>query len=60
MGPHAGFIWASYAITAAVVSALIYRAITDERRQRKALERLEAQGIRRRSDARAATGGPSA
>ena len=60
LGPHAGFIWASYAITAAVVSALIYRAITEERRQRKALERLEAQGIRRRSDARASTGGSSA
>ncbi len=51
LGPHAVFIWAAYGLTAAVVSALVLRAILDERRQRLALARLEAQGIRRRSEA---------
>jgi heme exporter protein D len=52
MGPHAAFIWASYGVTAVVIAALILRAILDERKQRQALIRLEAQGIRRRSDMR--------
>lgn len=52
MGPHAAFIWAAYGVTAAVVAALIFRAILDERRQRRALIRLEEQGIRRRSGTR--------
>ncbi len=59
LGPHAGFIWASYAITAVVVSALVFRAIAEERKQRKALARLEAQGIRRRSDAHSSGNGHS-
>jgi heme exporter protein D len=55
MGPHAVFIWASYGVTGAVIAALILRAVADERRQRRALARLEAQGIRRRSDSRSAS-----
>jgi heme exporter protein D len=51
LGPHAGFIWAAYAITAIVVAALVMRAILQEGGQRRILARLEAQGIRRRSDA---------
>ncbi len=50
LGPHAAFIWASYAVTAVVVAGLVIRAILEERGQRQALARLEAQGIRRRSD----------
>lgn len=50
LGPHASFIWTAYGLSAAVVSALVLRAVLDERRQRRALARLEAQGIRRRSD----------
>ena len=51
LGPHAAFIWAAYGITALVVAALVARAILQEREQRRILARLEAQGIRRRSDA---------
>ncbi len=50
LGPHAAFIWSAYAVTAVVVAGLVIRAIYEERRQREALLRLEAQGIRRRSD----------
>jgi heme exporter protein D len=49
LGPHAVFIWTAYAVTAAVIALLVARAILDERHQRKALVKLEAQGIRRRS-----------
>ncbi len=51
LGPHAAFIWASYGVTILVIGGLILRAILDERNQRQALVKLEAQGIRRRSDA---------
>lgn len=51
LGPHAVFIWTAYGVTTAVIALLIARAILDERRQRAALVRLEAQGIRRRSAA---------
>lgn len=49
LGPHAVFIWTAYGVTTAVIALLVARAILDERRQRHALVRLEAQGIRRRS-----------
>jgi heme exporter protein D len=49
LGPHAVFIWTAYGVTTAVIALLVARAILDERRQRAALVRLEAQGIRRRS-----------
>jgi heme exporter protein D len=49
LGPHAVFIWTAYGVTTAVIALLVARAILDERRQRKALVKLEGQGIRRRS-----------
>lgn len=49
LGPHAAFIWICYAATALVVSGLIAWLIADGRRQRAALEDLEARGVRRRS-----------
>ena len=49
LGPHAAFIWMAYGATALVVSALVARAIYEEERRKKALAKLEAQGIRRRS-----------
>lgn len=52
LGEHAVFIWSSYGATALVITALIVRAWMEERKQRQALVRLEAQGIRRRSDTR--------
>lgn len=52
LGPHWGFIAASYAIFAVVVIGLVLWVTSDHRAQRKALADLEARGIRRRSDTR--------
>jgi heme exporter protein D len=49
LGPNAIFIWTAYGATALVLTALVARAIYDERRQKKVLAKLEAQGVRRRS-----------
>lgn len=49
LGPHAAFIWASYAIVALVLAGLILWLIIDGRRQTRALAELEARGVRRRS-----------
>jgi heme exporter protein D len=46
---HAGFIIASYGMTALIIAGLILRAVLDERAQRRALSDLEARGVRRRS-----------
>jgi heme exporter protein D len=48
-GPHAGFIWASYAIVAVVLSLLVAWLVIDGRRQQRLLDELEARGVRRRS-----------
>ena len=49
LGPHGAFIIGSYAVTALVVGGLILAAILDQRAQRRALDELEARGVRRRS-----------
>jgi heme exporter protein D len=49
LGPHASFIVASYAVVAVVMAGLVAWLVLDGRRHRRALEALEAQGIRRRS-----------
>jgi heme exporter protein C len=49
-GPHAGFIWASYAIAAVVLSLLAAWLVIDGRRLQRLLDELEAHGVRRRSD----------
>ncbi|ODN72517.1 heme exporter protein CcmD [Methylobrevis pamukkalensis] len=54
LGPHAGFILASYGITVAVIAGLIVWVIADHRAQKRRLADLEARGLRRRSAARAA------
>jgi heme exporter protein D len=54
LGQHAAFIIAAYAVTFAAIAALAFFIVDDDRRQRRALVELEAQGIRRRS-ARAST-----
>lgn len=51
MGQYATFIIASYVLTFAAIGALVAHAILNERKQQRALATLEAQGIRRRSDA---------
>jgi heme exporter protein D len=51
LGPHAVFIIASYAIVATVMLALIAWLVFDGRRYQRALDALEARGVRRRSQA---------
>ena len=42
LGPHAAFIWASYALMAAVLAALTAWLVLDGRRQARLLADLEA------------------
>ena len=49
LGPHAAFIWASYAIVAVVLAALAGWLMFDGRRQQRLIDELEARGVRRRS-----------
>jgi heme exporter protein D len=49
LGPHAAFIWISYAAAALCVVGLVCWAFLDERTQRKRLAELERRGLRRRS-----------
>ena len=49
LGPHAAFIWASYAVVAVVLTVLIGWLVFDGRRQQRLLDELEARGVRRRS-----------
>lgn len=49
LGPHAAFIWLSYAAVTLVVGGLIAWLLFDGRRQQRALADLEARGVRRRS-----------
>lgn len=55
LGPHAFFIWASYAVSALIVGGLMLWILMDYRSQRRALQDFEARGITRRS-AEAAAG----
>jgi heme exporter protein D len=52
LGPHAAFIWSSYAVTAIVLAALLTWLIWDGKRHRQRLADLESRGVRRRSGAR--------
>jgi heme exporter protein D len=47
--PHTGFIVAAYLFAAVLVAGLVARAMLDYRAQVKALAKLEAAGLRRRS-----------
>ncbi|HWB44288.1 MAG TPA: heme exporter protein CcmD [Hyphomicrobiaceae bacterium] len=49
LGPHAAFVWISYAIVAAVLAALAAWLVLDGRRQQRALDELESRGVSRRS-----------
>ncbi len=49
LGPHAAFIWASYAVVVIVLAGLIAWLIGEGRRQQRALDDLEARGVKRRS-----------
>jgi heme exporter protein D len=49
LGPHAEFIWLSYAAAVVVVAALMVWAFGGEARNRAKLAELERRGITRRS-----------
>jgi len=49
LGPHAGFIVASYGATIAILGGLAMWIVADYRRQRREMAELEASGVRRRS-----------
>jgi heme exporter protein D len=49
LGPHAAFIWISYAAVAAVVAGLIAWLIADGKKQAADFEALEKRGVKRRS-----------
>lgn len=49
LGPHAVFIWASYAAVAIVLAALVAWLMLDGAKQRRQLAALEARGVKRRS-----------
>lgn len=53
LGPHAGFIVASYGLTTLVIAGLIAWVLVDHSAQKRQLAALESRGIRRRSAARA-------
>lgn len=49
LGPHAAYIWASYAVVGIVLGVLVAWLIADGRHQQRLLDDLEARGVRRRS-----------
>ena len=49
LGPHAAFIWASYAAVMIVIGGLIVWLLADGRRQQRALQDLQDRGVKRRS-----------
>jgi len=57
LGPHAAFIWASYAAVTIVIGALIVWLVADGTRYRRQLRDLEARGVRRRSSGAAGPAG---
>ena len=50
LGPHASFIVTAYALGIAVIAGLIAWIWLDYAAQRRALNELEASGVKRRSD----------
>lgn len=48
LGPHAGFIIASYAAATLIIGALLAWLLLDGARQKKLVADLEARGARRR------------
>ncbi len=49
LGPHAAFIWMSYAAVTLGVALLFAWIVLDGKKQAAALKDLEARGVRRRS-----------
>ena len=49
LGPHAGFIWMAYGVSAVILTGLIGWIHIDARNQSRLLADLDSRGIRRRS-----------
>ena len=49
LGPNAVFVWAAYGAVAVVLAILLLWLIADGVRQQRKLDRLDAEGVRRRS-----------
>lgn len=49
LGKHAFFIWSSYAVVGLTIGGLIVWLLWDGQRQDAARRKLEAEGVRRRS-----------
>jgi heme exporter protein D len=49
LGPHAAFIWISYAVFGLVLASLVGWLWIDGKRQAHALAMLEAAGVKRRT-----------
>ncbi|MGH6859200.1 MAG: heme exporter protein CcmD [Phyllobacterium sp.] len=56
MSSHAAFVVASYLAAFVALAALIGWIFIDQRIQRRALQDLEARGVRRRSEAKSENG----
>jgi heme exporter protein D len=56
LGPHAAYIWASYAIVAVVLAGLAAWLVVDGRHQQRLLDELDARGVKRRSGGGAGKG----
>ncbi len=50
LGPHAAFIWASYAAETLVLASLVAWLLWDGRRQKRQLADLERRGVTRRGN----------
>jgi heme exporter protein D len=51
MTDHAGFVFASYAVSVIVIGALMLWIMLGQRARKAELAALEASGVKRRSDA---------
>ena len=49
LGPNAVFVWTAYGAVAVVLVTLLLWLIVDGTRQQRRLDRLDAEGVRRRS-----------
>ena len=49
LGKHAAFIWSSYGVVFASLIGIVLWLIWDGKRQQAQFDRLEKQGVRRRS-----------
>ena len=49
LGPHAAYIWVSYAVVALVLAGLVAWLVADGRHQQRLLDELDARGVKRRS-----------